>query len=387
MSAVSSAPRVVDARSTAPSNGWTAFELERWQSDFEQEVEINLADSGVAPVTVAELLQGNLDQLSGHHLHYPEVNGTRALRERVAALYPDCSADQVLVTVGGAEANGLVVQTLLDAQQTAVVMQPGYQQVRGLAANLGAPVRDFPLLESDGWRPDLDALANAVTPDVRLVSITTPNNPTGTVLTDAELDAVAALADRVGAWVHSDEVYRGAELDGRPAPTAWGRSDQVVVVGSLSKAYGLSGLRIGWIVASGDLVADLWRRHEYATIAAASLSMALAEVALADPVRGRLLDRQRELARRGRAGLLEWVRAHPDLVAWEPPAATALGFPRLLRHTDSVAVATAIKDRAGVLVCPGRYLGAEGHLRISHALDPARTQTALDRIADVLATL
>ena len=365
--------------------GWAPFELERWQSDWEHRVEINLADSGVQPVTVGELLAGaGLDDLAGHPLHYPEVNGTRALRERIAALYPGAGPDQVLVTVGAAEANSLVVELLVSPGDHVVVMRPGYQQVRGLAANAGARVSDLPLRPDGGWRPDPDAAGRAVTPGTRLVSVNTPNNPTGTVLTDVELDAVVAAADRAGAWLHSDEVYRGAELDGPEAPSAWGRSDRVLVVGSLSKAYGLSGLRVGWVVGPEEVVRELWRRHEYATIATASLSMALAERALTEPLRGRLLRRQQDLARAGRATLLGWVAAHPDLVALDPPAATALGFPRLLRHADSVAAATAIRDRAGVLVCPGVYLGAEGHLRLSHALDPARTEQALDRIAGVL---
>lgn len=135
------------------------------------------------------------------------------------------------------------------------------------------------------------------------------------------------------------------------------------------------------------MIEALWRRHEYATIATASLSMALAERALTEPFRTRLLDRQRELARQGRATLLDWVAAHPDLVALDPPAATALGFPRLLRTPDSVAAATAIRDRASVLVAPGLHLGADAHLRLSHALHPARTADALARIADVLSRL
>ena len=363
---------------------YAAFELERWQSDWEHEVEVNLADSGVAPVTLGELLAGGPDGLGDHPLHYPEVNGTRLLRERIAALHPACRPEQVLVTVGAAEANGLVAQTLLRPGDRAVVMQPGYQQVRGLAANLGATVVDVPLRQDEGWRLDLDALDRAVGPGTRLISITTPNNPTGTVLGEDELDAVVAIAERAGAWLHSDEVYRGSELDGPPAPSAWNRHERVLAVGSLSKAYGLSGLRIGWVVAPEHLVQDLWRRHEYATIAAASLSMALAERALDEPVRARLLERQRALARTGRATLLDWVGANDDLVALDPPAATALGFPRLRRHPDSVAVAVAIREEASVLVCPGRYLGAEGHLRVSHALDPARTALALDRIAGVL---
>ena len=366
---------------------FAAFELERWQSDWEQRVEVNLADSGVDPVPLGALLDGDLGPLAAHPLHYPEVNGTQRLRERIAALYPGCRPEQVLVTVGAAEANSLVVQLLAGAGDRVAVMTPGYQQVRGLAANAGAHVVDLPLRQEQGWRPDLDAVADAVRPGTALVSVNTPNNPTGTVLTDAELDAVVAVAERSGAWLHSDEVYRGSELDGPEAPTAWGRFDRVLVVGSLSKAYGLSGLRVGWVVGPEDAVEALWRRHEYAAIATASLSMLLAERALEPATRSWLLDRQRTLARAGRRTLLDWVAAHPDLVELDPPAATALGLPRLLRQTDSVAVATAIRDRAGVLVCPGVYLGAEGHLRLSHALDPARTAQALDRVADVLTAL
>lgn len=366
---------------------FAAFELERWQSDWEQKVEINIADSGVDPVPVGELLDGDLDALARHPLHYPEVNGTQRLREQIAALYPGCTPDQVLVTVGAAEANSLVTQLAVGAGDRVAVMTPGYQQVRGLAVNAGADVVDLPLAQDRGWRLDLDALETAVRPGTTLVSVNTPNNPTGTVLTDDELDAVVAAAARTGAWLHSDEVYRGSELDGPEAPTAWGRYDKVLAIGSLSKAYGLSGLRVGWVVGPEDAVQELWRRHEYATIATASLSMLLAERALEPATRGRLLDRQRTLARAGRDTLLDWVATLPELVALERPASTALGFPRLLRDTDSVAVATELRDRAGVLVCPGVYLGAEGHLRLSHALDPARTSEALDRIGKVLGDL
>ncbi len=368
----------------AAAGSYLPFELERWQSDWELAVEINLADSGVAPVALGELLGDGLDGVLEHPLHYPEVNGTRALRERIAAQYQDCAAENVLVTVGAAEANALVAQTLLEAGGAAVVMRPGYQQISGLAHNLGAEVHAFPLLVDDGWRADLDALDTAAGPQTALISINTPNNPTGTVLSEDQLDAVAAIAERSGGWLHSDEVYRGSELDGPEAPTAWGRLERAIVVGSLSKSYGLSGLRIGWVVAPQAMIEALWRRHEYATIAAASLSMLLAERALTEPLRTRLLDRQKELARRGRALVMDWARANAELVALEPPASTALAFPRLRRHPDSVAAATAIRERASVLVAPGAHLGADGHLRISHALAPDRTAEALERIAGVL---
>lgn len=367
---------------------FASFDLEQWQSEWEHEVDINLADSGVAPVRLGELLvAAGLNSLDRHELHYPEVNGTLALRQRIAELYPDSSPDQVLVTNGAAEANSLIAQTVLTGGDHAVVMTPGYQQVRGLATNLGAQVEDFPLSESRGWRPDLEALHQVTTAETRLISVNSPNNPTGMVLTDDELNTIVDVAGRHGSWLHSDEVYRGSELDGPEAPTAWGRGDRVLAVGSLSKAYGLSGLRIGWIIGPEDMIQALWRRHEYATISAASLSMALAEQALTEPLRRTLLDRQKRLAQQGRTRLLDWVAAHPDLLAVDPPASTALGFPRLLRTRDSVAAATAIREQASVLVAPGVYLGADAHLRISHALDPDRTVRAFERIAAVLGRL
>jgi aspartate/methionine/tyrosine aminotransferase len=160
-----------------------------------------------------------------------------------------------------------------------------------------------------------------------------------------------------------------------------------LVVGSLSKSYALSGLRIGWIVAPHELIGELWRRHEYATISAASVSMYLATLALSEPTRGRLLGRQRDLARTGLAVVADWVAANADVVALTPPRATPLAFVRYLADRPSVALAEAIRDQADVLVAPGTYLGTESHLRIAHALDPDRTAEALTRIARVLREL
>lgn len=138
-----------------------------------------------------------------------------------------------------------------------------------------------------------------MTPGTRLVSITNPNNPTGSLLTNVQLQAVADAAEAAGAWLHVDEVYRGSELNPEHARTAWGLATRTIVVGSLSKAYALSGLRVGWVVAPRTLIAELWRRHEYAAISTASLSMFLAERALTEPLRQRLLQRQRDLVRAG----------------------------------------------------------------------------------------
>jgi aspartate/methionine/tyrosine aminotransferase len=362
------------------------FELERWQSEYEHTVEINLADSGVQPLRLRELVRDE-PALGEVLLHYPEVNGNRALRERIAALHPGADADNVLVTVGGSEANQVVADTLLRPGDRIVVMQPGYLQLCGIAQNLGCHVQPLELDPDAGWRLDPDLVREHVTPATRLISITTPNNPTGAVLDAEEIHSIVDACQASDAWLHVDEVYRGSELNGCESPTLFGATPRTVVVGSLSKSYALSGLRIGWIVAPKELIADLWRRHEYATISAASVSMYLAEVALSEPVRGRLLERQRELARNGLGVVRQWVESNADVVSLVPPRATPLAFVRYALPRSSVEVADALRVRADVLVAPGAYLGAESHLRIAHALQPQRTAEALERIGRVLRSL
>jgi aspartate/methionine/tyrosine aminotransferase len=359
------------------------FELERWQSEWEHRVEINLADSGVLPLRLGDVVEDR-DAFDDVLLHYPEVNGTRALRERIAALHPGADADNVLVTVGGSEANQLVADTLLSSGDRVVVMRPGYLQLYGLALNLGCQVEPLELRADTDWGLDGEAGAASVSDATQLVSITNPNNPTGAILTPDEVRMVVGWCESTGAWLHVDEVYRGSELDGCETQSMFGATPRTISVGSLSKSYALSGLRIGWIVAPHALVSELWRRHEYATISAASLSMHLAEVALSEPVRARLLERQRSLARTGLTIMEDWVRANADVVSLVRPRATPLAFVRYAVPVPSVQVADDIRRRANVLVVPGTYLGAEGHLRIAHALNPARTAEALERITHVL---
>ncbi|MGF6233017.1 aspartate/methionine/tyrosine aminotransferase [Inquilinus ginsengisoli] len=363
------------------------FELEHWQSEWEHTVEYNLADSSVRCAAVREVLRPDtVDRLLDQVLFYPQVNGTDALRARIAGLYDGATADQVLVTAGASEANQILCQTLLSPGDEIVVMEPGYRQVWGIARNLGCTVKSFPLLPDDGWRPDLDALEAAVGPRTRMIAIVNPNNPTGSILTAAEAARITAIAAKASAWLHVDEVYRGTErLADTETPSFWGGYARTVVVGSLSKAYGLAGLRVGWLLGPKALVEDAWRRHEYVVIATAGPSMLLAELALEPATRTRLMARQRELSRRGWEGLERWIGANSDLVSAVPPAATALGFVRVHLDLSSVAVADAIRRRSSVLVAPGVYLGAEHHLRITHGYEHA--PAALDRIATVLREL
>src|SRR5215831_12732420 len=174
-----------------------AFELEQFQSQFERTVEINLADSSVQCAGVRDLLGDEGAGLFELPLYYPEVNGTALLRERIAALYPDAKANNVLVTVGAAQANWMIAATLLAPGDGVVVISPGYRQMWGLAKNLDCMVKEVQLQADHDWRLDLDRVEDELDslPASRnkLVSVVNPNNPTGSILSAAEMARIVRM--------------------------------------------------------------------------------------------------------------------------------------------------------------------------------------------------
>lgn len=363
------------------------FELEHFQSQFERTVEINLADSSVQCVNTRELVDdADAQELLNLPLYYPEVNGTRRLRERIAALYPNADATNILVTVGASQANSMVCSTLLEPDDEVVVISPGYRQVWGLAQNLGCRVREVNLDPENGWELDLDRLESLCSSATKMVAIVNPNNPTGSILSPQQMRRIIGICERHGSWLHADEVYRGTEFHRDETPTFWGEYDKVICVNSMSKAYGLAGLRIGWAVAAPDIIESLWRRHEYAVIAASGPSMTLTEIALQDTKRRMLLERQKKLSSAGHQILQDWIREQNGAFSIIEPAATSVAFVRYHFDVPSCELADHIRKRNSVLVAPGALLGAEHHLRVAVGVAAEKLKTALDRIgAAVLA--
>jgi aspartate/methionine/tyrosine aminotransferase len=366
------------------------FELEYFQSQFERTVDYNLADSSVKCLTTREwLTDDEAEQLLSTGLYYPEVNGTSLLRERIAELYDNAHAGNILVTVGAAQANSLICNTLLEAGDEVIVVSPGYRQVWGLAKNLGCRAVEFQLRPEDHWRPDLDRLAALAGNKTKLIAVVNPNNPTGTIFSDHEMQRIVEICEGCGAWLHADEVYQGTELENnsRETPSFWRHYDKLACTNSLSKAYGLAGLRIGWAVAAPKVIEALWRRHEYAVIAAAGPSMKLAEIALQPAKRAILLERQRQLSRTGHGILSRWAAEQEGRFLVQTPAATSIAFVGYDFDMPSVELANHIRQKASVLVAPGAYLGTEHHLRITVGYDPEKMSAAVERIGAVVSEL
>ncbi len=364
------------------------FEMERMMSAFEQEVEFNLSESGVHPITLGELVSNDpetMPRLLKTKLDYPHVNGTPELRDRIAATYEGATRDNVLVTVGAIEANYLAIRTILEPGDEIVVMLPNYMQIWGIAANHGLHIKTFPLLEDQGWAPDLDELERQVSEKTKLIAVCNPNNPTGRILTSEEMERIVELASRHGSWLLSDEVYRGAErCTEEITPSFFGRYDKVIAIGSMSKAYGLPGLRLGWAAAPPALLDDLWARHEYVAISATMMSNHLAAIALEPTNRQRLLARAREYIRRGYPVLEEWMNEHPGVFSLTPPGASAVAFARYHRDWNSRELIQRLQSEKSVLVVPGDHFGLDHHMRISFGLPHDYLRGGLGRIAELL---
>ncbi len=366
------------------------FELERTMSEWEQIVDYNLSESGAHPAALYQLLGRGftIEELLATELSYPQVEGTSELRERIAALYTDATPDNVLVTVGCSEANFVTVDTLVRPGDEMICMVPNYMQVWGIGHNRGGQVKTFHLVEERDWAPDLDELDEQVTAETKLIAVCNPNNPTGAILNEDEMEGIVASAARVGAWLLADEVYSGAErLTDEQTPSFWGRYDRVLAVNSLSKAYGLPGLRVGWVVAPTGIRNEIWRRHEYTTISATMLSNKLAAAALSPEVRPRLVQRARDYIREGFSIFEEWLEVHQGALSLVPPQAAAIAFPRYHLEVGSVDLVKRLIHEKGVLVAAGEHFGIDHHLRISFGLPADYLRSALDRIHDLIVAL
>ena len=342
------------------------FELERLQSLWENEVDINLTESGVHPFTLRELLNdAEIADLLDVRLTYGWTNGSPQLRDSVRRYYPGAGRDHVLITNGSAEANFLAMWTLLEPGDEIALMMPNYMQISGIAEALGATIRPFHLRNSGHrWGIDLDELEQAVKPGTRAIVVCNPNNPTGSTLTEAEMDRIVELAAGVGAWVYADEVYKGVELDGRERPSFYGRYDKVAVASGLSKALAHPGLRIGWLVAPESLIANAWHCNDYTTITTSILSETVAQKILEPATRRRILERNREMLQSNLKVLEDWLSQRPDRFRFVAPEAGGMAFVEYFYDIGSTELSTRMRQEKSVFVIPGDVYGMDRHLRL-----------------------
>lgn len=363
------------------------FEMERMQSTWENIVDYDMSESGVRPLTLRELVAMgfDLDEFLDTPLGYSQSNGTVELREKVAALYPGATSDDVEVTNGTSEANYLIALSQLRPGDGMAMELPNYMQMPGVARSVGAKVRTFRLRQDNEWQPDWHEFEATVTKDTRLLYLSNPNNPTGSVLSDEAMKRIVARCEATGTWLLSDEVYLGAEISRPRTRSFWGMSDRVIVTSGLSKAYGIPGVRIGWMVGPKALIEASWTQHDYLTIGPNKMSDRIARVAVDKPNRERCYARTREILVHNLPIARDWIASFGGRVTWREPDAGAIALIKYDSPVPSLEVAERVRTKQSTLIVPGSHVGLEGYLRIWLGGKEAFLREGLRRIGAELA--
>ena len=361
------------------------FELERVQSLFENTVDYNLTESGFHPYTLKEFLsEEEIDTLTSTVLGYGQTNGSIPLRQRIASMYNGADEDSILVTNGSSEANFIACHTLLEKGDEVVMMVPNYMQIWGIAEEMGCIPKAFHLREEDQWKPDLEELRTLVNPKTKMIALCNPNNPTGYTFTKEEMEAIVAIAKEADAWVYCDEVYRGAELDGKTIDSFMGMYNKVMVNGGLSKAYALPGLRLGWLVGPKALIDNTWAYHDYTSITAGIMSHYIGEIALRPERREQTLNRNRTMLNENLVAVKQWLGSFGDMFEYVPPKAGGMLFIKYNFDINSTELAEWLRKEKSVFILAGDVYGMDKHFRIGIGERKEYILNGLERIKDAL---
>jgi len=348
------------------------FQLERWMTKYEVDVTWDIAESGIYPMSMREILdflppderESELNRLLDLRLGYSEACGSAELRGLIAATYENTSPDEILVTTGAIEANFLLFNQLLSPGDRVVAVSPAYQQLHSVARAIGCDVALWTLRDDEGFRFDLDDLRALATPGTRMIVVNSPHNPTGAMLSDGQLREIYALAEELDAWVLSDEAYRWLDLPGNPplAPPMRNLGPRAISTGTFSKPFGLPGLRIGWIAAPEDVVRRCWGLRDYISLSPGKLNDALAVLAFRH--REQIVARTRQIVAENLPFASRWFAENADLVSWTPPGGGILALMKYELDLPSLELANRLAEDYSVMLAPGSAFGYEGYLRI-----------------------
>jgi aspartate/methionine/tyrosine aminotransferase len=338
------------------------FALEVHFSKWEFRARHHLTASDAQSLAISELLAmadaEGLERWENLWLGYTETSGAPWLRERIAATYDVVKPAEVLTFAGAQEGLHCAMHALLGARDHAVVIVPNYQSAETIPLSLGA-VTGVALDPDDYWTLDLERIEAALRPNTTLISINFPNNPTGKILERDRFDALVALCRSRGIWLFSDEVYRLLERNAaHRLPQVADVYERGLSLNVMSKAYGLPGLRVGWIACRDQSVRQRMERlKHFLSICNSAPSEALAAIALqAAP---RILERNRAIAARNLALLERFFADYTDLFDWWEPEGGVVAYPRYKGREGVEAFTTRLVEEAGVLLLPASIYRSE----------------------------
>lgn len=361
------------------------FEIERFYERWEFSAELMLSSSDCESRPLGELLElepGARDRLEALHLGYTEVAGSAELLAAVAATYERAAPEDVLTLAAAEEGIFIAYHALLEPSQHAVVEAPSYGSAVNLARSTGAEVTLWQRRHEDGWAYDLDELERLLRADTRFIYVNSPHNPTGSQMSAAEQARLVELAADRGAVLLSDEVYRGLEHDeAARLPAACDLYERAISLNTVSKSYGLPGLRTGWVACRDPELLSLLREMKlYTTICSSAPSELLAAIALRNSER--LIGASRARVLENLPRLQSFIERHGELFEWVAPSAGPIGFPRVRDGRDVRAWCERTAADAGVLLLPGYVYDEPAHVRFGFGR--ARFGEALERLEQQL---
>jgi len=367
------------------------FGVEMWMNAYENHCTYNLAETCVDSLTVAELLElaGKTDSFMTDilpmRLGYGAIEGSGRLRDVICSMYQKQAHENVIVTHGTIGANALVHETLVEPGDGVISVLPTYQQHYSIPKSYGADVQILPLHVQNGFLPDLAELESLATPGTKLIAINNPNNPTGSLMDEAFLTQIAAIAQRVGAYVLCDEVYRGTDQVGSGFTTSIADIyERGISTAGMSKAFSLAGLRLGWIAAPVEVIRAVSIHRDYTTISVGMINDYLAALALEN--RDKIIARSQRITRGNLTILDTWIGAEP-LMSYHKPASGTTALLRYHFDMPSQEFCLRLLHETGVMLTPGSAMEMEGWLRIGYANSPQILQDGLARLSEFLAKL
>ncbi len=365
------------------------FKVERWMNDYEDNCTYNLAETCIDSMSIKELLTlcgedvcEYMIKLADTRLTYSHIFGSPQLLEGIAGLYKRVKPEHILPTHGAVGANNLAISTIIDSEDNMLSVMPTYQQHYSIPESIGAEVRIINLNLDNHFLPDMDQMRSLVDENTKMITINSPNNPSGSLIPEEQMGEIVELARSVGAYVLCDEVYRGISEDGSYMPSIVDLYEKGISVGSMSKTFSMAGVRLGWIATRDQELMELLKeRRDYDTISCGVIDDTLAALALKN--KDKIYERNSRILLENRRILDEWVEETPE-VYYQRPVAGTTALVYYKKDMPSYELCVKLLESKGVLFTPGECFEMEGAVRIGYAFDSKLLRKGLELFTEFL---
>ncbi len=368
------------------------FAVEEWMNEYEEGAKFNTAETCVDSISIDDLLglagksrEEFFSSLCSRRLTYGDIQGSNALRSGIASLYRTIGKEEVVTTHGAAGGNHHVFISLVSPGDHVVSVMPTYQQLYSIPRSITSDVDVLKLRKENGYLPDLDELKRLALPDTRMIAINNPNNPTGAVMDRDMLCRIIEIADKCGAYLLCDEVYRHLGQDDEWCESVADLYDKGISVGSMSKVFSLAGIRIGWIATHDEDARKQFLSHrDYDLISCGMIDDVIASLALEN--KEKILERNRGIIRSNLAILDDWIHGNSHFSYVKPQAGTTA----LIHYDFQVPSYKLCKDlytETGAFLTPGDCFEEPYSFRIGYACNKDVLEGGLKAISEYCSRL